>query len=409
VLIPLVLVLCVAAPLRADGEKTAVEKPDDDKTDAKPNAGERFRDLRKLYHENAEKAVKGFREFIEEFPDDDLTDDARYWLAMSLERARAKPEQIVEAYQALVDKHPKSEWADDALYAVAETNARRVRRREDCPAAIEAYETFIKTWPQSERLGEAKLKIGELYRRMGNNEEALRYFRRVVDEHPTSPFTTRARMQMAHACFRMDNIDEALTQYRTLLKSPLGDRELIDARLGIVDCYLRQKDGLDKAVVESRDIRDEAARKNALEDYADFATREKLAGYYMSQQRFDEAETEYRAYIDRFKTSVGVWQAKLNIGIIRVEAKKYAGAREMFAEINAKFAGQGGETPWYLARSMFYEALSFELEGKIDEARRLYRGLIEKHPKSYDAGQARKRLEDLDKAAKEKTEEKPRP
>jgi TolA-binding protein len=363
-------------------------------------AAQRFREVRKLCTTNPAQAVEQLRKFLADFPESTLADAAQFWLASSLEKTRADRDDIIAAYRALIDRYPKSEYCDDALFAVAEIQRRTARSAEEIARAIETYQEFVKTYPDSERLGEVELKLGEIYRQQKKYDEAATWFRKVVDDHPTSAFAVPASMQLASTFFTTKKVDEALEIYHKLLEAPTSDEQRIRIRLGIVDCWLSRPDGLEKAVEECHTIRDEANQKRSLQDFADYSTRDKLATYYLGRNKYAEAEDEYQAYVSRFGTSVGVWQAKLNIGSIRMADGKFAEAREMFTDIISKHPADTRDLPWYVIRARYNEACTYELEKNLPEAKRLYRKLIEQFPRSADARRAKDRLEGIEKTEK---------
>lgn len=366
---------------------------------AEDPAAESFRELRNLYRENPAKAVEGFREFIARFPNGEWTDDAQYWLAMSLEKAKASREDILAAYQTLVDKFPRSNYRDDALFAIAEVWGRLARRPEDLNQAIKAYVFFIENCPQSERLSEAKLKVGEIYLRMKSYEKAAGFFRRVMDEHPKSSFVTRASTQLASCYLVLDRVEDALAVYSKVLETDLPDNQRFAVRLGMVDCYLARKDGLEKALRTCGEIRDEARQKKNLEDFVEFKTREKMAAYYSQQKKYKEAEAEYQAYIARFAKSDGVPEAMINIGTIRLAAGKPAEAREMFQQVTSKSTVPLEKAPWHVQQALYLEAFTFELEKNPTEACRLYGKLVNSVPRSHFGREARQHIEKLEKEA----------
>jgi TolA-binding protein len=170
----------------------------------------------------------------------------------------------------------------------------------------------------------------------------------------------------------------------------------------MVDGYLAQKDGLEKALQTCGDIRDEARQKKSMEDFAEYRTREKMAAYYLREKKYKEAESEYQAYVARFARSDGVWQAMINIGTIRLAAGKPAEAREMFQGVSSKSAVPLEKAPVYVQQALFLEGLSFEMEKKAGDALRLFRKLVDASPRSRYGRDARSHIEKLEKEA-EKT------
>ena len=114
---------------------------------------------------------------------------------------------------------------------------------------------------------------------------------------------------------------------------------------------------------------------------------------------YKAAEAEYQAYVKRFPDSAGVWQAKLNIGTIRLSAGKPAAARKMFQAITDKYKIDVGNVPWYAIRAFYYEASAFEAEGNTAEAIARYKQLVEHRGRTSYGRRARERLEALAKPA----------
>ena len=377
-------------------------------------AAERFRELRNLHRQDAAKAADGFRDFLARYPESDLADDAQYWLAMSLDRSRAKVPDTVAAYRRLIEMYPESNYRSDAYFGVAEVWRRRAQRPEDRTEAIKAYLVFLEKCPKSERVAEAGLKIGECYLDLGKYDKAMESFRGVVADHPESPFVSRARMQLARTHLRRHETDEARAIYAGLLETDLPDDQRIGVRLSMVDCFLGQEDreaGLKKALETCEDIRREAREKKTLEDYAEYKTREKMASFYLRQKQHKEAEAEYEAYIARFGKSAGIWQARLNIGMIRLAAGNPADARCMLHAITSAHPPRPEGVPWYVHQAMYYEAYTYEVEKKWDEARLFYQKLVEHYDRTSWGRRAAEQLKKLEKKPEEppKPEKKPEP
>ncbi len=382
----------------------AVEEPDaEEPLDAEGpgdgEAGNEFRELRNLYRESPAKAAEGFRAFVAEHPDGDWADDAQYWLAMSLDRARAKRRDVLEAYEALVERFPDSSYVPDALFAAGELWQTRAERPEDYTQAVRAYQTFLDRCPTNARAVEALLRLGEIYDRLRNYDAAAAWFRRVIDEHPQSPFAARAHGELAAVYLKLNRPTESLALYEKLLKTELSEPQRVSARLGMVDCFLLQKDGLAAAAEACAQIREDARQKRSLEDYADLKTREKMSQWYLNHKRFDEAEAEYQAYLARFPRSDGAVQAKLGIGAVRLAAGRPAAAREMFHAVAETLEPGAEKPPTHLLRAILSEAYTWELERKWPEARALYKKLADSWPRTNEAREALRRIERIDKAA----------
>ncbi len=389
-----VAALCLAAGVAARAEDA---RPPDAAPPGPDAAADEFRELRNLFRADPAKAAEGFRAFLERHPTGELADDAQYWLALSLDRSRAKRADVLAAWETLVEKNPDSPYLPDALFAVAEVWQTRAERPEDYTQAARAYQRFVERCPTDARVSEAEVRSGEICDRVKNHDQAIVWFRRVIDEHPQSPFAARARAGLAGVYLQTGKPDDALTLYEGLLAGNLPEPQRLTARLGVVDCFLAKQDGLVRALATCEAIRYEARQKRSLEDFAEFKTHEKMAMWYLDRKRYDDAEAEYQAYLARFPKSENSVQAKLAVGTIRLAAGKPAAAREMFHDV-ASGLEPGAERPAVnLLRAMLSEAYTWDLEMNYGEAKALYRKLAESWPRTNEAREARRRLERIER------------
>ncbi|HKZ22159.1 MAG TPA: tol-pal system protein YbgF [candidate division Zixibacteria bacterium] len=99
-------------------------------------------------------AISGFTEFLKNFPNSELTDNAQYWLAQS-------------------------------YYA-----------KEDFNQAIPQYKKLLETYPGSDKTPDCLYKLGLCYVAMKNTTQANKYFKEVVDKYPSSTEAKLAREKL---------------------------------------------------------------------------------------------------------------------------------------------------------------------------------------------------------------------
>jgi len=99
-------------------------------------------------------AISGFTEFLKNFPNSELTDNAQYWLAQSY--------------------YPK----------------------EDFNQAIPQYKKLLETYPGSDKTPDCLYKLGLCYVAMKNTTQANKYFKEVVDKYPSSTEAKLAREKL---------------------------------------------------------------------------------------------------------------------------------------------------------------------------------------------------------------------
>ena len=83
-------------------------------------------------------------------------------------------------------------YADNALYWLGETYYVRHRFEQ----AVREYERLVATYPNSQKLPDALLKIGYSHDELGNTAEAERVLGQLIQSHPQSTAATLARKRL---------------------------------------------------------------------------------------------------------------------------------------------------------------------------------------------------------------------
>jgi tol-pal system protein YbgF len=93
---------------------------------------------------------------------------------------QAEYDQAITAFSLFLQEYPNSQYADNARYWMGE--AYFVTRRFG--QAITEYRTLLDDFPDSRKAPVAMLKIGHSYRELGQSEESKKYYRMLVEKYP---------------------------------------------------------------------------------------------------------------------------------------------------------------------------------------------------------------------------------
>ncbi|GEM_PF-3268712 len=367
---------------------------------------EAFQAAKQAYFRNPQEAAGLFRTFIETYRDSEWTPEAYYWLAKSLETAKADRAEVLKAYTYFLRRYPNHKLCDEATFAIAEIYRNRRIEKDDLSRALDRYEKFIKSYPDSDRVPEAWFKMGDVQVAQRQYDRALEAFGKVIHDYAESPFVVPAKMGLADCLMRMQRYDDAITGFNELLKLSLTDWDELRVRLGLLNCYLKTN-RLDEALAEANRIRSEADQQGHQQDWAALSSYRMVADHYQNTKEYDKAVGELKAYIERFPNSDGVWTARSSLAGIYISAGKLNDARTELQGIvnNAPHAGDKSP-PDQVLYAMYRLAYLRELEKDYPEAIRLYQQLTEKYPESQRGKQAKKRAEELTKQLQEKPAEK---
>lgn len=89
-------------------------------------------------------------------------------------------EQAIEAFEAFLKQYPQGRYAHIAQYWLGEANY----ARRDFEKAIAAYRALVDNHPKSPKRAEALLKIGYSYHELGQDEKARPVLEQLIEAHP---------------------------------------------------------------------------------------------------------------------------------------------------------------------------------------------------------------------------------
>jgi tol-pal system protein YbgF len=114
-----------------------------------------------------------------------------------------KSGRFVEAskgFNEQLDLYPDGEYADQAWYWLGETRY----AQQAYGMASNAFKYVINNYPKSVKHGAALLKLGQISQILNRNNDAIKYYNRLINEHGDSNGAEQAR----EALFRMQNNPE---------------------------------------------------------------------------------------------------------------------------------------------------------------------------------------------------------
>ncbi len=125
-------------------------------------------------------------------------------------RRQKRYEEASRAFQKVVDEYPSSPWGEEAKFNVAfcayQLSLKPSYDQSATDEAIDWFETFIKSHPESELVPEAKeslkklrefkaeglVEVAHFYERSGKGASAAVYYRQIVERYPDSSLAPQA-------------------------------------------------------------------------------------------------------------------------------------------------------------------------------------------------------------------------
>jgi tetratricopeptide (TPR) repeat protein len=270
---------------------------------------------------------------------------------------------LIELFRAVVNETRSTSAKLDALRAIAEIEAYERGRHGDALALIDAIELPVTI---SESLSLVKMRA-DIHLLRGDLDSAVVAYRRFIERssaigHGGGEQVTEARLRLAELYLFEGKIDEGIDSLRSLASDPTS---------------AAMNDAMEWLMI----IEENRSKGESL-----------LASYLAGTVAFRREEWEE---VDKLMSRV--YEADRR-GTIADDALYYRAVallargrdddgRELFERIVSDHAGGT-----HADRALLDWARSWEAEGELAEAERIYRMLLERFPHSIEAGEAREGL-----------------
>jgi len=273
------------------------------------------------------QAARLFQSVAEDFPYHDLTEEAWLREARSLWAAGDRPEaeRVLERF---TQRYPESARRISAAllmaqYAAAEGRADRSRAllsevegrgREDIPGSSE------------------QLAIGDVYRQLGDFEEAMARYRTVMESRGQQAFALETLERMAAVSFEAGEYAQAQGFYEQALagNDDEGRRSFLDVRR--IVCLYRQN--LLKEAVKARKEFEKTGRQET-EQIAGLLLEEAQA--YLEDEQQELAQKALERILSDYSESLTAQEAEYRLGIMSLSAGRYQEALERFGALLERY------------------------------------------------------------------------
>jgi outer membrane protein assembly factor BamD len=188
--------------------------------------------------EDYNKTINFLRYFFNRYPGSHWIDDAQFYYAESYYKLENYTDAISE-FQFLLNNFPNSNWSELALLRKAQCleKVAPIPQRDQTltKEAIETYKEFIRKYPYSKYLEEAKagkrkaeerinkklLEIGEIYIKMGIGDAAIIYLKKVTEE--SEKWKNKANLLLGDIA-SSDNNDSLAASYYLKVEGELKEQ-----------------------------------------------------------------------------------------------------------------------------------------------------------------------------------------
>ncbi|WP_221392239.1 tetratricopeptide repeat protein [Dyadobacter sp. NIV53] len=194
-----------------------------------------------------EQAIVDFRKILTEFPESPSANSALEGIQESY-TAVGRPEEFTQVLGVVRKNNPGNEKLEEVEF----DNLRNLYYAEKYENAKKALQEFINTYPASKHQYDARYFIGSSFDKTDNVEEALQYYSKVVQEN-RSTFVAAAAQRSAELEIGRGNFNNAVTNFRVLLRNAESKKEQTQAWIGLMDNYYTLK-SYDSTLYYAREV-----------------------------------------------------------------------------------------------------------------------------------------------------------
>ena len=195
--------------------------------------------------------------------------------------------------------------------------------------AIKAYQALLKNELQQSQKDSMRLMLGQSHTKLGEDKEARRIFKEIIDENPDGSYATQAVHQLSSLYSLRYQYKEGIVLCKQIL------RQHPDTGAAAIATYL-------------------------------------IAYYQYVDGKHDDAIASYKYFLDKFPNSIYRSAAINSLVRLYTENKRYADAEKL---IKARMKLNPTDTTLLEALANLYHQ-----QGKSQKALELYKGVLEKDP-----------------------------
>ena len=195
--------------------------------------------------------------------------------------------------------------------------------------AIKAYQALLKNELEQSQKDSMRLMLGQSHAKLGEDKEARRIFKKIIDENPDGSYATQAVHQLSSLYSLRYQYKEGIVLCKQIL------RQHPDTGAAAIAAYL-------------------------------------IAYYQYVDGKHDDAIASYKYFLDKFPNSIYRSAAISSLVRLYTENKRYADAEKL---IKARMKLNPTDTTLLEALANLYHQ-----QGKSQKALELYKGVLEKDP-----------------------------
>ena len=301
--------------------------------------------------------------------------------------AMDKLDLLPKYVDAFRNAHPESTSLEDIDFETAQS----LVYSQKYAAAIEALNKFIKAYPKSDKIHEARSSLAESYFRNNDYDNAMTLYKSIAAEKNVS--YTKAIQRLAEISYKQSAFEQSKNYYNLLQINARNKKERSIAWMGLTESYFNLAQ-YDSVIVYANEILDHG---NPAPDASSKATLYLGKSAYQKGQNSDAIDYLLRT-LNAAKDENGA-EAQYLIGEIQYKEQKYKQSIETLYNLNKTF-----QYKEWLGKSNLLIADNYIALDEIFQAKATLNAVIEKSTHAPSVEKAKQKLAELEGKEKSNNE-----
>ena len=167
------------------------------------------------------KFLSGAREYIERYPENNLSISLAFQIGEVLHTQQNTPEAL-KAYRDVITRYPGNELAAHALLRVVGIH----RSKKDIDKALDSYETLLTQHPAGGFRADGLFGVGETLAGIGRCAEARERLTEFLETYPGHDYEMLARFALGRCLIQLVENGAALSHFVTIMESEFAGVDL---------------------------------------------------------------------------------------------------------------------------------------------------------------------------------------
>ena len=263
--------------------------------------------------------------------DNHITHPIAYTVIQSLPSALAKLGKE-EQFEIYLDKYKKANPMADDLSSVEFESAKTLYFNQRFEAAINSFEKFISTYPNTVQSYEGEYLLAESYRKTNQFEKAAKNYELVIANNQ-SDYVLRSIYKVAEIYFESSNYAKAIEKYTQLEQRGESGSDKVKAFRGLMKSYFNNKDCENSSIYADKLISSGFANENQIDEAKLYVSKCKI-----EQNSLADANEKLKQIVENNSNEIGA-EANYLYALNRYNSGDYDHSIEICQALNKSYAG----------------------------------------------------------------------